>query len=328
MPLTITSRQLLEGVYRAAAAPDRWPVALANVASFVGGVSCTLAIDGRIVATGYAQAGQIYGAGNSTWLGALTGLRAGEIQQTRDAAAADAAALHLVGATGGGVGLSIQLPPETAASAEAAQAFRSLLPHLAAATSNGKSYADAMIVLDNLHCGVLVLDTAGGVLLASARAVQYLGAAGLTIAGGSLQGRNATATAALRRRIAAAVAGERHTEALPSVTGQAALHLALLPLRPDRAMAVLTAPNQPATVDPKALQSLLHLTPAQARLVALLAAGLTLQDAAKRLGIARATATTQVKQAYARTGVASQTALIRLVLAGPLAFLAAGESLL
>ena len=317
------SWQLLEEVYRAAAAPGHWPGALAGVANFVGGISCTLAIDGRIVATGYTQTNDAKRPDSTAWLGAMAELKAGDIEQTGDVTAANTARFHLVGAAGGGTGLSVRLATNAAAPAEAARLFRSLLPHFAAATTpDGQSYADAMIVLDQIHCGIVVLDAGGQVHLANTRALQYLEAAGLTISGGALQGRNAAATVALRRRITAAAAGVDHAEALPIVDGHAALHIALVKLRPGRALAVLTAPNQPAAVDPAALQPLLRLTPAQARLVALLASGLSLHDAAKRLGIAHATATTQVKQAYARTGVASQAALIRLVLAGPLAFLA------
>jgi len=56
------------------------------------------------------------------------------------------------------------------------------------------------------------------------------------------------------------------------------------------------------------------LTPAEARLVALLAGGVSVTDAADRLGIVRETARNQLKSVFAKTGTHRQPELVSLVL--------------
>ncbi len=72
-------------------------------------------------------------------------------------------------------------------------------------------------------------------------------------------------------------------------------------------------PGGETTTDPQALQAFLGLTAAEARLAAVLAEGLTLVEAAKKLGIAHNTAKAQLSAIFGKTGVHRQTQLMALM---------------
>ncbi len=65
--------------------------------------------------------------------------------------------------------------------------------------------------------------------------------------------------------------------------------------------------------DPQALRDLLGLTLAEARLAAVLGEGLSLVEAARRLGIAHNTAKVQLRSVFAKTGVHRQAQLVALL---------------
>lgn len=71
-------------------------------------------------------------------------------------------------------------------------------------------------------------------------------------------------------------------------------------------------PSQPALAP--LLPSLLEITHVEARLVAALCEGLSLDEAATRLGVTLTTARTYCKRVLAKTGVSRQTDLVRLAL--------------
>lgn len=77
------------------------------------------------------------------------------------------------------------------------------------------------------------------------------------------------------------------------------------------------------------LQEMFGLTPAEAKLASLLAAGLRIDDAARQLGISVHTARAQLKQVFAKTGTHRQAALMRVLLTSPagLRIEKAGQSL-
>lgn len=75
----------------------------------------------------------------------------------------------------------------------------------------------------------------------------------------------------------------------------------------------LARPGPEASADPQALRDLLGLTTAEARLAAVLAEGVTLVDAARRLGIAHNTAKVQLRSVFAKTGVNRQAQLVALL---------------
>ncbi|MFM2371121.1 MAG: hypothetical protein RIS85_843 [Pseudomonadota bacterium] len=75
----------------------------------------------------------------------------------------------------------------------------------------------------------------------------------------------------------------------------------------------LARPGSETSTDPQALRDLLGLTSAEARLAAILGEGVTLVDAARRLGIAHNTAKVQLRSVFAKTGVHRQTQLVALL---------------
>lgn len=75
----------------------------------------------------------------------------------------------------------------------------------------------------------------------------------------------------------------------------------------------IARPGPDKRADPQTLRDLLGLTMAEARLAASLAEGLSLVQAAKRLGIAHNTAKAQLSSVFAKTGVHRQAQLIALL---------------
>jgi DNA-binding CsgD family transcriptional regulator len=75
----------------------------------------------------------------------------------------------------------------------------------------------------------------------------------------------------------------------------------------------LARPGPEARADPQSLKDLLGLTTAEARLAAILAEGVSLVEAAARLGIAHNTAKVQLRAVFAKTGVRRQAQLVALM---------------
>ncbi|HQS96970.1 MAG TPA: helix-turn-helix transcriptional regulator [Novosphingobium sp.] len=75
----------------------------------------------------------------------------------------------------------------------------------------------------------------------------------------------------------------------------------------------LARPGPEAHTDPQSLRDLLGLTMAEARLAAVLGEGLSLVEAAQRLGIAHNTAKVQLRAVFAKTGVRRQAQLVALM---------------
>lgn len=75
----------------------------------------------------------------------------------------------------------------------------------------------------------------------------------------------------------------------------------------------LARPAAEANVDPAALQTLLGLTPAEARMAAAVAEGLSLAEAGIRLGIAHNTAKVHLRSIFAKTGIHRQSQLVALI---------------
>ncbi len=93
------------------------------------------------------------------------------------------------------------------------------------------------------------------------------------------------------------------------------------PSGPRKAVTLLFVhdPETTAEVSSEMLQGFYGLTPAEIRLAAALASGAHLKAAAERFGISPATARTQLKAIFGKTGTHRQTDLIRLILSGPAA---------
>lgn len=72
-------------------------------------------------------------------------------------------------------------------------------------------------------------------------------------------------------------------------------------------------PDRHTAMAPAALSKLFGLTPAELSLAVLLGDGLTLDEAAQELSIARNTARAHLRAIFAKTGVSRQTMLVRLI---------------
>jgi DNA-binding CsgD family transcriptional regulator len=191
----------------------------------------------------------------------------------------------------------------------------------------------ALLALDDLQVGVILVSPEGRLLLSNPAAEQVLSSgSGLRIVSGCLCAETPAATSRLHRLIfESAHTGTGKgthpggTMALPSgngpplavmvspvpVSGGA---LASMPM----AMLLLTDPRKSARVDKEALERLYGLTPAQAQLLQALVDGRRLTDYADEAGLSINTVKSHMKQIFEKTGENRQADLVRQVLANPL----------
>lgn len=80
------------------------------------------------------------------------------------------------------------------------------------------------------------------------------------------------------------------------------------------AMVFISDPESPSLPTEDALQTLLGLTPAEARLTHLLAQGLRLTQAAERLDVRTETLRTRLKDIFAKTNTHRQSELVQRVI--------------
>ncbi|SFV05615.1 helix-turn-helix transcriptional regulator [Pseudoduganella namucuonensis] len=189
--------------------------------------------------------------------------------------------------------------------------------------------------LDHLRGGLLVCDGDGRVRWMNRSARELLaGGDSLRLRDGGLRAAGAANDAALRRELAVLAGGDadlpREPAAAASVgggtryltlgQGPQCLHLALQALAPRQAggqasvFVAVTGAAAGAPVSPAAIAALFGLTPAEARLVAALVGGSTLEQYALARGVGLGTVRGQLKQAQAKTGASRQAELVRLVL--------------
>lgn len=126
------------------------------------------------------------------------------------------------------------------------------------------------------------------------------------------------AQAALDVAVQTALAGQGTALALPFAPGSWPVTLLIRPgtLAEADAARVQVVVHDPASMDlcPQALQSLFRLTPSEARVTQLLAAGLDVSTIAGVLRVQRNTVQSHVKQVLVKTGTGRQAALVALVL--------------
>jgi len=185
---------------------------------------------------------------------------------------------------------------------------------------------------DALPYGLIALDRRGRVLTMNRMAQDIADARdGLTHGPDGLAALRPRDDGVLRRAIGAALAPvpAGATVALPRPSSLRPLFLIVAPVPRDedplRALDQLVPAalvfvhdfERQALTPADVLRRLYGLTPQQARLTALLATGTGLADAADRLGIARETATSHLKQVFRKTGVHRQSELVRLMLSLP-----------
>lgn len=224
-----------------------------------------------------------------------------------------------------------------------AEMLQRLLPHIGRALQvrarlgavHGAGIA-AAAALDRLPFGVVQLSAAGRLVTANRAALAMLGEGDgllLTAAGvrAALAGDDARLQLAILRAArttagdVACGAGDYLRILRPS--GRRSYAVVAAPLGLDRGfdrsvftaqhaavMLIVTDPEAAPRIEPQTLSTLFGFTPAEARLVGLLVTGLALPAIAKRLGVSFETARTQLANARAKTGTASQVDLVRLVL--------------
>jgi DNA-binding CsgD family transcriptional regulator/PAS domain-containing protein len=186
-------------------------------------------------------------------------------------------------------------------------------------------------VLARLGVGVFLLDGVGRVIFANPAAEQLSGDS-LVVSQGRLTARMTPQKELLRTAIAAA--GDRTAENLsapprpvlvPGLEREGVLAVHILPVRPAAgndierlladvsAIAVVTSaqPGEPA--DPALVRDLFGLTLAEARIAALVGAGLAPRNASQALGISEETTRTTLKRVFAKVGVSRQSELTALL---------------
>jgi DNA-binding CsgD family transcriptional regulator len=168
----------------------------------------------------------------------------------------------------------------------------------------------------------LRVDVDGRILSMDAHARAMLdGCRGLRIAGECLSARNPADQAVLRDALRIAC----HAPSTPSIVpvdrseGQLPLALVIAPagdahpsMRPE-AMLMIVDPDTAPLLGRDGIMRLLGLTQAEAGLVALLAHGLDLAEAAGVLGVRKTTVRAQLRAIFAKTGIGRQAELVRIV---------------
>jgi DNA-binding CsgD family transcriptional regulator len=118
----------------------------------------------------------------------------------------------------------------------------------------------------------------------------------------------------------AANAGEPTALAIHRKSGQSPYHAVLRPIGPTRQISASDAcisvsisdPQRSCGVSPTQFKQLYKLSKREAELTGLLLDGATLSEAAERMGIAEATARTNLNRVYNKLGVRRQSELMRL----------------
>ncbi|MCW5890850.1 MAG: hypothetical protein KIT14_09880 [bacterium] len=167
---------------------------------------------------------------------------------------------------------------------------------------------------------ILMLDARGRVLHQNQRGRALLrGGDGLRQGADGLHAADRRTTGALRRLVAATARGQGGVLALPRPSGRRPLQLLASALPRGIAAAdatvllVVRDPARPPQVPAVVLRDLFRLTPSEARLVALLVEGCTLDEAACALAVSRATVRTHLRHVLAKLDAHNQAEAIRRV---------------
>jgi DNA-binding CsgD family transcriptional regulator len=218
-----------------------------------------------------------------------------------------------------------------------------LVPHLQRAVAIHRRFsrldaqrAAAASVIDRLTCGVILVDVRLRPVQVNAVANQILSERdGLVLDRDTLTASTAAQTTALRHLVAGAAAVTAGIGI--SLTGGAIrigrrsprepLQVLVTPVSAANhytgaeslAVAAIFVTDPAHTIRPneRVLQTLYGFTPAESRIAAALASGLTLGQIAQSLNLTIATARWYVKQLRAKTGASTQAQLVRQLIVGP-----------
>lgn len=181
-----------------------------------------------------------------------------------------------------------------------------------------------------LGCGAVLIGAGGRVVIANAVAEQMFGD-GLSIAQGVLRTAHAEDQRGLDTLLARA-SGGRQSRLLPlnpvavaRPSGKRPLLIQAAPLRNaqvpiDKAvlgsvtgLVLITDPDHPLPAGPSRALQLLGLTPAEARLAALVGSGLSPREASEQLNVTEGTARVTLKRVFAKLDLSRQSQLAQLV---------------
>ncbi|HLG55444.1 MAG TPA: helix-turn-helix transcriptional regulator [Vicinamibacterales bacterium] len=211
---------------------------------------------------------------------------------------------------------------------------RTLQLHRRITTAEAAS-EDFSSVIDRATHAVFLIDAAGTVMYMNREAERVVATRdGLCVEDGELLAARAADTTRLRSLLADAAAtskgegiGSGGALALGRPSGRRPLMVLVTALsfrrqmflgfEPAVAMVTVTDPERVAVPDEEILGVFLGLTPAEAKLTRLLAQGVTLDEAAIRLGLQRETVRTRLKAILEKTSTHRQADLIRLALSAP-----------
>lgn len=322
--------RLVNRIYAGAVDPRAWPGIVKAVAQFIGAPRARLFTPSRDAARG--------GLDISYGIPALVPQEGLAVLDAHFAFSTDSL----------GARLSLHRPTEERGfGKEERRRMRLLLPHLARALGVMHRLRDAelkggssLAALDRLATGVVLVDGRGAVAHANRAAERIFDAGeGLVLlreAGSSL-GRLAPLDAAAQAALARAIdsmpdprllQAEDHslTMLVPHSPSGRSRVLGLAPLPPAAGFETAAGPARAIVfildsdrssdfLDAELLRRLYGVTQAEARLAARLFSGETLADAASHCGIAQATARTQLRGIFEKTGTHRQAELVRLLVA-------------
>lgn len=203
-----------------------------------------------------------------------------------------------------------------------------------------------LAALEDLAIGVIITDRDGRTIFINRGADRLLcSGSGLSVQQGRLVADTPAATSLLRATIRSSAGPLEGLLSAPGKRGAAAPHhgLVRLPLRDGGSLPILVGPlrggysaaplgfaDRPAILfvrapkpdgygtDERRLAKLYDLTPAEARLMGALLAGMEPKSYAKEIGVSLNTVKTQLKSLFTKTGQHRQAELIRHLLSDPL----------
>jgi DNA-binding CsgD family transcriptional regulator/PAS domain-containing protein len=232
-----------------------------------------------------------------------------------------------------GLGLHRSIDDRLDFSAAQIGSVAAVMPHLTQAfvltdRLQGSSVPDRYLrgQLDRLRCGMVFCDAEGRVDWLNRSAERLLADSPLHLVGSRLRGDSEADTTKLMNELAQA--GSARGSAVRYVRlgeGELTLHVAIQAADdPSTFVLTLTSPSRGADIPTDALIQLFGLTPTEALLVAALASGSTLEQYAKKRGVAVGTARVQLATITAKTGARRQADLVRLVWSSAVAHLSSG----
>ena len=185
--------------------------------------------------------------------------------------------------------------------------------------------------ISGLSIGIISLNERGRVVSFNSAAEQLIRAKdGLSIVNDQIHLGNQHAREKLNSYIAEVIKAQRtketapvHVLGAPRPSGKANYEVLIKPLTVDKnvesgnsphLMVFVSDPEKKYEIDVKVLMDLYQLTRAESLLAKHLSSGMTLDECATALGIARNTARAQLRAIFAKTGVTQQSILVSLIL--------------